>query len=180
MSRDKARNCDSFGWSLKAYSSPGLILLCLKKKGSSNSKEQRINERRKCQKQKQSAFPFPLLLLISVSPHKVHPVKLTARVYFAFRLCLVWSGIDGGLFSRSLQIPEEIFLPPHWSLAGQLGWARLLTQWGWTAGGGKAILQSGWQIIKEKTDSKDLKDSRDTPSEAKWHWYQHLGNDRGR
>lgn len=31
----------------------------------------------------------------------------------------------------------------------------------------EAILHSGWQIIKGKTDSRDSKDSRDTASEAK-------------
>lgn len=31
----------------------------------------------------------------------------------------------------------------------------------------KAILHSGWQIIKGKTDSRDSKGSRDTASEAK-------------
>lgn len=145
--------------------------------------ENRESRRRKLQK-KGSLFPPSWLLLKSMSSHKVHWVKLTAKSMFCpealscairskWRYLLKVSDNPRGNFSASS-------LKPSGKGSGSSAAPYCLCDEDGQQEEREAVLQSWWQIIKEKTDIAGTLRTQGTPSKAKWHWYQHLGNDRGR
>lgn len=131
--------------------------------------------------EKRSPFLLPFTTLMSVSPYKVHLVKLTAVGIFCFQALSCATRSDGDTFQRSLTVPEDIFPLPHCSPEGKARGSSpepdCLCDENWQQEN-KAILQSRWQVIKGKTAGASR--TQGTQSETKWHWYQHLGNERGR
>lgn len=90
-------------------------------------------------------------------------------VYFAFKLCPMLPGVNGET-SRGLRQPQrKLFCLLPEAQPGRPSSVELDC----SPDGDRqqeepeAILHSGWQIIKGKTDSRDSKGSRDTASEAK-------------
>lgn len=100
-------------------------MLCLGgRKESGIQKEHRESRRGKSQEQ-EVLFLFDYHSDVSVtSPYKIDLVKLSAGRMFCLQTMSSAPQSDGDTFQRSLTIPEEIFLLPHWSPAGKVGGSR--------------------------------------------------------
>lgn len=146
-------------------------VLCRRKKRKLTLRSSRGSEEEENPRNEKS-LPASIISLRSVSPYNVHLVKLTTEGILCFR---PWRGLWGEMekLPEVPPPPQEIFLLPHWSPVGQAH-GRSEEPDCFCDGGG----QQESEAIKERTAGAPR--TQGTPAEAKWHWYQHLRNDRGR